>query len=98
MGDIVVREVPDAELEALEERGRRHGRSREAELRQMIHDAAREERALMDLARATEAIDARLDTVERALPEGPSPHRRRYGRSKPIQPTPRSAAERAGED
>lgn len=90
MGDIVVRGVPDEELDALDARARRHGRTREAELRRMVHEAAREEQALRDLDRAARELDERLDRVERTLPGGG--RGRRYRGARRVEPTPLTAA------
>jgi plasmid stability protein len=93
MPDITIHDVPQVELDALDSRGARHGRSREGELRQLIHEAASEELLVTELERASEAVE-RLKAVEKAAERevGPavgtaSPPRRRYRH----QPTPRSA-------
>jgi plasmid stability protein len=81
MPDITIRDVPQEELDALESRAARHGRSTEAELMHLIHEAAGEEMLVTELERATKAVEAKLTSVETA----PGP-RKRY---RPVQPTPR---------
>lgn len=81
MPDITIRDVPQEELDALESRAARHGRSTEAELMHLIHEAAREEMLVTELERATKAVEARLSSVEAS--SGP---RKRY---RSVQPTPR---------
>jgi plasmid stability protein len=92
MPDLILHDVPEEELEALEARGARHGRSVEAEAKHLLHEAAAEERLLADLERATQAVDAKLrDTAaasQAAVPRAaaaPAP-RPRYRR---FEPTPR---------
>lgn len=80
MPDVTIRDVPQPELDALESRAVRHGRSTEAELMHLIHEAAGEERLVIELERATRAVEARLSTVSPGAP------RRRY---RSAQPTPR---------
>ena len=81
MPDVTIRDVPQEELAALESRAARHGRSTEAELMHLIHEAAGEERLVTELERATKAVEARLS----AVPTTESP-RRRY---RSVEPTPR---------
>lgn len=86
MPDLLIRDVPQAELDALAARGARHGRTDEEEARHLIHEAAAEERLLAQLERTSRAVD-RLRGTE--TPEGPvkaAAPRRRYQRS---EPTPR---------
>ncbi|MGH7477254.1 MAG: FitA-like ribbon-helix-helix domain-containing protein [Longimicrobiales bacterium] len=45
MGQILVRGIPDEEVEVLDARARRHGRSREEEVRRLIAAAVEDERA-----------------------------------------------------
>jgi plasmid stability protein len=92
MPDLILHDVPEEELAALEARGARHGRSVEAEAKHLLHEAAAEERLLADLERATQAVDAKLkDTAaasKAAAPRAasaPAP-RPRYRR---FEPTPR---------
>jgi len=80
MPDITIRDVPQEELDALESRAARHGRSTEAELMHLIHEAAGEEMLVTELERATKAVEAKLSSVETDAP------RRRY---RSVQPTPR---------
>lgn len=80
MPDLRIHDVPQAELDALESRAARHGRSTEAELMHLIHEAAGEERLVTELERATKAVEARLETAVSGAP------RRRY---RTVQPTPR---------
>jgi plasmid stability protein len=79
MPDITIRDVPQEELEALESRAARHGRSAELELIHLIHEAAGEERLVTELERATKAVEARLAASAPAAP------RRRY---RTVEPTP----------
>jgi plasmid stability protein len=81
MPDITIRDVPQEEVEALESRATRHGRSMEAELMHLIHEAAGEERLVTELERATKAVEATLSSAE----TNTAP-RRRY---RSVQPTPR---------
>jgi plasmid stability protein len=81
MPDITIRDVPQEEVEALESRAKRHGRSMEAELMHLILEAAGEERLVTELERATKAVEAKLSSVETS----PGP-RKRY---RSVQPTPR---------
>lgn len=81
MPDITIRDVPQEELDALDSRAARHGRSTEAELMHLIHEAAGEEMLVTELERATRAVEAKLSSVETS----PGP-RKRY---RSVQPTPR---------
>jgi plasmid stability protein len=81
MPDITIRDVPQEELDALESRAARHGRSTEAELMHLIHEAAGEEMLVTELERATRAVEAKLSSVE--TNSGP---RKRY---RSVPPTPR---------
>lgn len=85
MPDLLIRDVPQAELDALAARGARHGRTDEEEARHLIHEAAAEETLLAQLERTSRAVD-RLRGTE--VPGGPvkAAPRRRYQRS---EPTPR---------
>jgi plasmid stability protein len=60
MPDITIRDIPDLELDALQQRAERHGRSLEDEARHLLHEAAAEQLLVMDLERATAAVEARL--------------------------------------
>jgi len=80
MPDITIHGVPPEELSAIESRAARHGRSTEAELMHLIHEAASEERLVAELERATREVEARLSTTTR------SAGRRRY---RVVEPTPR---------
>ena len=81
MPDVTIHDVPQEELAALESRAARHGRSTEAELMHLIHEAAGEERLVTELERATKAVEARLSAVPTK-----EPPRRRY---RSVEPTPR---------
>ncbi|MGH7447703.1 MAG: FitA-like ribbon-helix-helix domain-containing protein, partial [Longimicrobiales bacterium] len=81
MPDITVHDVPQQELDAIESRAARHGRSTEAELMHLIHEAAGEERLVTELERATKAVEATL-----SRPTAAAPPRRRY---RAVEPTPR---------
>ena len=85
MPDITIHNVPQQELDAIESRAARHGRSAEAELMHLIHEAAGEERLVTELERATKAVDAAL-SAHPAGSTGSAP-RRRY--RSPAEPTPR---------
>ncbi|HEX2167209.1 MAG TPA: hypothetical protein VHG09_08205 [Longimicrobiales bacterium] len=82
MPDVTIHDVPQEELSALESRAARHGRSTEAELMHLIHDAAGEERLVTQLERATKAVEAKLASTAVA-DQAP---RRRY---RTVEPTPR---------
>jgi plasmid stability protein len=60
MGQILVRGIPEEDMEALGERARRLGRSREQEVRELIARAAAEERGWAEHVRRAEAWRARL--------------------------------------
>lgn len=83
MPDVTIHNVPQEELAALEARAARHGRSTEAELMHLIHDAAGEERLVTELERATKAVEAKLAS---AATVDTAPPRRRY---RTVEPTPR---------
>jgi plasmid stability protein len=90
MPDIVIADVPQEEVDALESRAQRHGRSAEAELRHLIHEAAGEEMLVLELERATQAAEASLRAAEAVRPTAPASTgapRRRY---RTVEPTPRS--------
>jgi plasmid stability protein len=80
MPEITIRDVPQEELDALAARAARHGRSAEAELMHLIHEAAGEEMLVTELERATKAVEAKLASATAATP------RRRY---RTVEPTPR---------
>jgi plasmid stability protein len=92
MPDLILRDLPEGELAALEARGARYGRTLEAEAKQLLHEAAAEERLLADLERATQAVEAKLRntaatsgavvTRDAAVSAPRSRHRR-------FEPTPR---------
>lgn len=60
MGQIVVRGIAEADMEALDERARRLGRSREQEVRLLIARAADEERGWAEHVRRSEEWRERL--------------------------------------
>ncbi|HSJ09193.1 MAG TPA: hypothetical protein VK928_04745 [Longimicrobiales bacterium] len=91
MPDITLHDVPREELDALEARGRRHGRTGAEELRHMLHEAASEELIVEQLERATAAVQATRQTAERAEAVVAAP-RRRY---RTVEPTPRRRAPKA---
>lgn len=80
MPDITIHDVPQAELDAIESRAARHGRSAEAELMHLIHEAAGEEMLVTELERATKAVEEKLSSVATDAPP-----RRRY---RTVEPTP----------
>jgi plasmid stability protein len=82
MPDITIHDVPQEELDAIASRAERHGRSAEAEVMHLIHEAAGEERLVTELQRATKAVEAKLSAVSTAE----SAPRRRY---RTVEPTPR---------
>jgi plasmid stability protein len=86
MPDITIHDVPQDELAALELRAARHGRSAEAEVMHLIHEAAGEERLVTELERATKAVEARLASTRTA----DAAPRRRY---RTVEPTPRRKRE-----
>jgi plasmid stability protein len=89
MPDMTIRDVPQEEVDALQSRAERHGRTLDAELRHIMHEAAGEELLVLELQRATQAAEASLRAAERVAggaPSGASPPRRRY---KTVGPTPR---------
>ena len=82
MPDVTIHDVPQEEIAALESRAARHGRSTEAELMHLIHEAAGEERLVTELERATKAVEAKLASAA-TVDAAP---RRRY---RTVEPTPR---------
>jgi plasmid stability protein len=85
MPDLTVHDVPQEELDALAARAQRHARSLDAEVRHLIHDAASEELLVLELERATRAVEATLRGADAAAAP-PQPGRRRY---RSVEPTPR---------
>lgn len=84
MPDLVIRDVPQAELEALTVRAERHGRVLEEEARHVLHEAAAEQMLLMELERATREVDAKLGSAVKPRRPASGPRRRvKY------EPTPR---------
>ncbi|MGH7483198.1 MAG: FitA-like ribbon-helix-helix domain-containing protein [Longimicrobiales bacterium] len=67
MSDIVVRDMPDRDVTALTRRAERSGWSLESEIRQIVMDAAREERAWQDLVQASETMERQLERTEWTL-------------------------------
>jgi plasmid stability protein len=67
MGQILVRGIPEDDMEALGERAHRLGRSREQEVRELIARAAAEERGWAEHVRRAEAWRPRLR--DRDLPD-----------------------------
>ncbi len=60
MGQIVVRGIPEEHMDALDERARRLGRSREQEVRLLIARAAAEERGWAEFRHRADGLRARL--------------------------------------
>lgn len=60
MGQIVVRGIPEEDMDALDERARRLGRSREQEVRLLIARAATEERGWAEHSRRSGELRERL--------------------------------------
>ena len=60
MPDVLVRDLSEVDLKRMKERARRSGRSLQAELKAIIHQAAREPKHLSDLETANR-IKAMLD-------------------------------------
>lgn len=85
MPDLLIRDVPQDELDALAARAARHGRTGEEEARHLVHEAAAEELLLKQLERATRA-EERLRAADQAPGPTQTPPRRRYRRA---EPTPR---------
>lgn len=67
MGRILVRGIPDADMDALSRRAERLGRSREQEVRLLIARAAEEEHRWAEHARRSETWRERLSN--RGLPD-----------------------------
>ncbi len=67
MGQILVRGIPEADMDALDERARRLGRSREQEVRMLIARAAAEERGWQEFADRAEGLRSRL--ADRSFPD-----------------------------
>ncbi len=62
MGQILIRGLDDSVIQTLKERAAGHGRSLEAELRQVLTDAARTPRA---------ALIKELERIRALTPKGP---------------------------
>jgi plasmid stability protein len=62
MGQVLIRGVDEAVIQSLKARAAEHGRSLEAELRQVLTDAARKPRA---------ALAAELAEIRALTPKGP---------------------------
>lgn len=60
MPNVLVRDLSEVDLKRMKERAKRAGRSLQAELREIIHKAAREPKQLSDLETANR-IKALLD-------------------------------------
>jgi plasmid stability protein len=87
MPDFTIQDIPQEELEALEARGARHGRTAEEEARHLIHEAAAEELLLAELERATKAVEEKQrEAADPAPSSAPASPKRRFGR---YEPTPR---------
>lgn len=59
MGQLVVRGIPEGDMEALEDRARRLGRSREQEVRLLIARAAEEERGWAEFSERSAELKRR---------------------------------------
>jgi plasmid stability protein len=89
MNEIVIRDLPERDVAALRRRAARHGWAVEAEVRQIVLDAAREERAWQDLVRASETMDRQLEETERTLRTRGRERTRRYRSQQPKPREPR---------
>jgi plasmid stability protein len=88
MPKLTIHDIPQNEYDALAARGARHGRSAEEEARHLLHEAAAEELLVLELERATRAVEERLGAATaRTQPSASRPPagRRRYQ----YEPTPR---------
>jgi plasmid stability protein len=81
MPDLIIRAVPQEDLDALDARATRHGRSLESEALHLLHEAAAAERLVQQLEKAQRAEDA----IRRSEQRGPNAARPRY---RPVEPTP----------
>jgi plasmid stability protein len=88
MAELKVTGIPEEEFSALALRAARHGRTVEEEARHLLHEAAAEQMLVAELeraTRATEAVQAKLNSVQPARPMGAAARRQR----KRTEPTPR---------
>src|SRR5687768_9377249 len=85
MPDLTIRAVPQEDLDALDARATRHGRSTESEALHLIHEAAAAERLVQQLEKAQRAEDAIRRSEQRTSPRGPTAARPRY---RSVEPTP----------
>lgn len=74
MGTLTVRNIPDEDLSALRVRAAEHGRSMEAEVRDLIHHAAPQPRRLEpprleDLPPVSPEVRARVERVQAMVRE-----------------------------
>jgi plasmid stability protein len=85
MPDLTIHAVPQEDLDALDARATRHGRSTESEALHLIHEAAAAERLVQQLERAQRAEDVIRRSEQRAGTRGPATTRTRY---RTVEPTP----------
>jgi plasmid stability protein len=87
MAELKVTGIPEGELSALSVRAARHGRTVEEEVRHLLHEAAAEQMLVVELeraTRATEAVQAKLSSVQPSLHGSPATRRQRQRK----EPTP----------
>jgi plasmid stability protein len=89
MPDVTIPDVPEEDLDAVTARARRHGRTCEEEIRQLIHDAACEQLLVSRLEEAARAVE-QLSGGGQDVRTGRT--RRRYGRVDPTPKRPRRPA------
>ena len=89
MPDISIQDVPQEELEALKSRATRHGRTLDAELRHIVHEAAGEEMLVLELERANRAAEETLKAAKRTPSQTPASMSTPRKRSRVFEPTPR---------
>lgn len=86
MAELTIRDIPQQELDALAARASRHGRSTEAEARQVLHEAATEELLLQQLETAKRAAEAvRAAEAQQSSTATGTATRRRYRRFEPTR-------------
>ena len=85
MPDLTIRAVPQEDLDALDARATRHGRSTETETLHLIHEAAAAERLVQQLEKAQRAEDVIRRSEQRTSTRAPTAARPRY---RSVEPTP----------
>jgi plasmid stability protein len=85
MPDLTIHAIPQDDLDALDARARRHGRTAETEVLHLIHEAAGAERLVQQLEKAHRAEDAIRRSELRSGARGPATQRQRYHS---VEPTP----------